>query len=74
MFIIVIILVVAVMTMDFIRIKKENWRMSAVYLSLAAMSALVYLLNKLEVFNRSPMEMFIKKMEPLTMWVESMLK
>ncbi len=74
MFIIIIVLVVAVVVLDFVRMKKENLKKSAIYLSIVTMSAIIYAVHKIEIFNTSPLEIFIKKMEPLILWLEKALK
>ena len=74
MTIVVIILIAIVIIIDFIKLKKDDKGTVYVYISIVALTALVYTVSKFQVFKLSPLELFIEGMKPITTWVENALK
>ena len=74
MTIIVFILILGVIILDFTKLKKDDKKKSYIYITIVLMAATIFVVDKIELFKVSPLESFIKKMEPITTWMEKVLK
>lgn len=69
--VVLILLVTGVLLIDFAKLKKDNKKVSYLYIAIVAMALFVALADKYEFFEISPLEAGIEKMRPITDWLKT---
>ena len=64
-------LMVIMFTIDLFKMNKKNGKFLGVYATIVIIAVLVVLVDEYGFFAKSPLELWIEKMEPITNWVDT---
>lgn len=67
---ILLILIASTLLIDFKKIEKNNNQIIYIYISIVILIIMVSLVDNYEILSRSPLEILIEKMQPITGWIE----
>ncbi|SCZ01720.1 hypothetical protein [Alkaliphilus peptidifermentans] len=70
---ILLILIASTLLIDFKKIEKNNNQIIYIYISIVILIIMVSLVDNYEILSRSPLEILIEKMQPITGWIEMKL-
>lgn len=71
--IVLILLITIVLLIDFIKLKKNTRKVPYLYILIVAIALIVATADKYDFFTASPLEMGIKKVQPITDWAKNKL-
>ncbi|ABR49342.1 hypothetical protein Amet_3204 [Alkaliphilus metalliredigens QYMF] len=69
--IILVLLITVILSIDFARLKKNKSEVLSLYIAVVAMILLVAAVDKYDFFETSPLEIGIRKLLPVTNWLET---